>query len=75
MKVTDPLRLTIYYNLLVLHFFFKPAGASESKHMNSENQGKNIRSLDDVQCVYEAKGKKVKVADSANLFLTKVKFE
>lgn len=37
LKVTDPLRLTIYYNLLVLHFFFKPAGASESKHKNPEN--------------------------------------
>lgn len=37
LKVIDPLRLTIYYNLLVLHFFFRPAGASESKHIKSEN--------------------------------------
>lgn len=59
----------------MLHFFFKPAGASESKCMISENLRKNKRSLDDVQCVYEVKGNKVKAANSANLFLTKVKFE
>lgn len=52
LKVTDPLSLTIYYNLLVLHFFFKPAGASESKHMNSEKLLKNKRPFDNVQGVF-----------------------
>lgn len=43
--------------------------------MNSKNLRKNKRSSDNVQRVYEVKGNKVKVANSANLVLTKVKFE